>query len=64
MNPLFENLKKSHYASQWNNLDSPIEIDLRIYRYVCPNCLRTFLDNIKEKKFCWKCGQDMECIGK
>ncbi len=30
------------------------------YRYVCPNCLCTFLDKAKhDDYFCWKCGQDL-----
>jgi hypothetical protein len=34
-----------------------------IYRYCCPNCLRTFLDNIKDdERFCWKCGQKLTYV--
>lgn len=34
-------------------------------RYVCPNCLRTFLDNVVDpNRFCWKCGQQLKAIGK
>jgi rRNA maturation endonuclease Nob1 len=33
------------------------------YRYVCPNCNRTFLDDhIEHDKFCWHCGEVMLCI--
>lgn len=29
-----------------------------MYRYVCPHCLRTWLDEeYKDNQFCWKCGQ-------
>jgi len=36
-----------------------------MYRYVCPNCLRTFLDTkYYEDGFCWKCGQGLEVIPK
>ena len=31
-----------------------------MYRYVCPNCLRTFVQEKKEDGlFCWKCGQEL-----
>lgn len=34
-----------------------------MYRYVCPNCLRTFIDKIfNESLFCWKCGQSLVVI--
>lgn len=37
----------------------------KIYRYVCPHCLRTFLDKLyNEDLFCWKCGQGLEVIPK
>lgn len=36
-----------------------------MYRYVCPNCLRTFLDKRKQDNmFCWNCGEEMVRIGK
>lgn len=32
-------------------------------RYVCPNCLRTFLSEEKlDDPFCWKCGQGLYVI--
>lgn len=34
-----------------------------IFRYVCPNCLRTFLDKARqEDKYCWKCGEGLIVI--
>lgn len=31
-------------------------MDIRFYRYVCPNCLRTFLDGeLQINATCWKC---------
>jgi rRNA maturation endonuclease Nob1 len=36
-----------------------------IWRYVCPNCLRTFLsEEYTEEWFCWRCGQGLEVIPK
>lgn len=35
-----------------------------IYRYVCPNCLRTFLSEVLDDPFCWKCGQALEQVPK
>jgi rRNA maturation endonuclease Nob1 len=33
---------------------------LKIYRYVCPNCLHTFLEKGKhDDHFCWNCGQGL-----
>jgi DNA-directed RNA polymerase subunit RPC12/RpoP len=35
----------------------------RYYRYVCPNCLRTFIDNKRDEElFCWKCGEKLKVI--
>jgi transposase-like protein len=34
------------------------------YRFVCKNCLRTFVDFDEDyEKFCYKCGDQMICIG-
>jgi len=36
-----------------------------IYRYVCPHCLRTFVDSeYSEDQFCWECGQGLQVIPK
>jgi len=36
-----------------------------MFRYVCPNCLRTFVEKHKRDDFiCWNCGELMERIGK
>ena len=36
-----------------------------MYRYVCPNCLHTFLEEGRRTDlFCWKCGQHIIPIGK
>ncbi len=35
------------------------------YRYVCPHCLRTFLDTkYSEEEFCWQCGQGLAVVPK
>jgi len=34
-----------------------------MFRYVCPNCFRTFIDSPQEDKFCWKCGEKLELVG-
>ena len=35
----------------------------KVYRYVCKNCLRTFLKaGFDNNLFCWKCGQDLKII--
>jgi hypothetical protein len=42
-----------------------LECNCNRYRYVCPNCLRTFLDYVyDENRFCWKCGEGLEVIPK
>lgn len=34
------------------------------FRYVCPHCLRTFLDDkAEEDRFCWKCGEKLIVVG-
>jgi len=35
-----------------------------MYRYVCPNCLKTFLEEKRHLDwFCWKCGERVLPIG-
>ena len=35
------------------------------WRYICPHCLRTFLDCVyDDDRFCYKCGQHLEVIPK
>jgi hypothetical protein len=34
-----------------------------VNRYVCTNCLRTFLDEVREVgRFCWECGEGLVLI--
>lgn len=34
-----------------------------VFRYVCPNCLHTFLDKSRQQdKFCWECGEGLIVI--
>jgi len=36
-----------------------------MFRYVCPHCLRTFIDEeYSEDKRCWECSQQLEVIPK
>lgn len=36
-----------------------------MFRYVCPNCLRTFIEKKKnDQMLCWNCGEIMMRIDK
>ena len=36
-----------------------------MYRYVCPHCLRTFVDEVYiDDGFCWECGEGLKVIPK